>query len=147
MGEGMLTLPLRLEAIRAGVEQARAGLRAARAAKLQYERDLAASFVLRLYVLRNTERQIELFERSIVARARQTVDLALAAHAAGRAAYGDLLAAQRTQLDAQLALAQLKTEREQALAAIETWSAVDVEVMSAARAPLKAVGMAKRSSM
>ena len=36
-------------------------------------------------------------------------------------------------LSAQLVVAQLRTEREKALAAIETWSAVDVETMQPGR--------------
>lgn len=133
----MVTLPLRLEAIRAGIEQARANLRAARAARAQYERDLAASFVLNLYVLRNGERQIALFDKSILPRARQTVEIARASYAAGGARFVEFLEAQRTYLDARLTFVQLKVEREKALAALETWSAVDVETLGGARIPLR----------
>ncbi len=129
----MVTVPFRLEAIRGGIEQARANLRATRAAEVQYGRDLAASFVLNLFVLRNDERQIALFQYSILPRARQTVEIAQTAYATGRLAFVELLDAQRTYLDARLTLAQLRMEREKALAAIETWSAVDVEVMGARR--------------
>ena len=55
--------PRASEAIRAGIEEARANLQAAAAARAQYERDLAASFVLNLYALRNDDRQIKLFRR------------------------------------------------------------------------------------
>ena len=127
----MLTVPLRLEAIQAGVAQARAGLNAAQAAKTQYARDLAASFVLNLTVLRNDERQIALLEEAIIPRARQTVALARTSYAAGRSAFSELIDAQRTLLDARLVLAQLKIEREKALAALESMAAVDVEVMIA----------------
>ena len=125
----MLVVPLRLEAIHAGVEQARAGIRAAEAARTQYSRDLAASFVLSLYVLRNDERQVALFDGSIIPRARQTIQLARTAFAVGRIPFLELLEAQRALLEVRLTLAQLRTEREKALAAIETWSAVDVEAM------------------
>ena len=130
----MFVAPTRVEAIRAGIEQARASLRAAEAARVQYERDLAASFVLSLAVLRNDERQIALFESAIVPRARQTVQLLLTSYAARRAGYLDLLDAQRALLDSRLVLAQLRTEREKALAALETWSAVDVEALTSPRA-------------
>ncbi len=125
----MLVLPLRFEAIRGGIEQARAGIRAAQAARTQYERDLAASFILNLVVLRNDERQIALFEGTIIPRARQTVEIAQTAYAASRVGFVELLDAQRTLLDSRLTRAQLRTEREKALAAIETWAAVDVEAM------------------
>ncbi len=142
----MLVIPLRLEAIRAGIEQARAGIRAVQAARVQYERDLAASFVLNLYVLRNDERQIALFDGAIIPRARQTVQIAQTAYAANRVGFVELLDGQRTLLEARLAAAQLQMEREKALAAIETWSAVDVEVMRPTRMALRGIGMEGGSS-
>jgi len=138
---GMLVLPTRLEAIRAGIEQARANIHAAEAARAQYQRDLAASFVLNLYVLRNDERQTALFEEVIIPRAQQTIKVAQSSYAAGRLTYADLLDAQRTLLNARLVAAQLRMEREKALAAIETWSAVDVEAMKPARMSPQAGGM------
>lgn len=129
----MATLPLRLEAIQGGVEQARANLRATQAARNQYERDLTASFVFNLTVLRNDERQIELFEKSIIPRTKQTVDIAQTSYTAGRLSFVELLEAQRTYLEVRQTIAQLRMEREKALAAIETWSAIDVEVMGSSR--------------
>jgi hypothetical protein len=130
---GMLVLPTRFEAIRAGIEAGRAGLRATEAVREQYGRDLAASFVLNLSVLRNDERQVALFEDTIIPRAREAVRVAQAAYAANQLAFADLIEAQRTLLDVRLVVAQLRTEREKALAAIETWSAVDVETMQPGR--------------
>ncbi len=130
---GMLVLPTRTAAIRAAIEQAQANLRSTTAARTQYERDLAASFVLNLYVLRNDERQVALFEQSVIPRAREVVQIAQTSYAAGRLTFVDLIDAERTLLDARLAAAQLRTEREKALAAIETWSAVDVETMQPGR--------------
>jgi outer membrane protein TolC len=126
---GMVVLPTRREAIEAGIEQARAGIRATAAARTQYERDLAASFVLNLYVLRNDERQTALLEETVIPRAREAVRIAQAAYATNRLTFADLIGAQKTLLDARLVVAQLRTEREKALAAIETWSAVDVDAM------------------
>jgi hypothetical protein len=133
MAGGMLVLPTRFEAIRAGIDQARAGIRAAEAVRKQYERDLAASFVLNLSVLRNDERQVALFEDTVIPRARETVRVAQAAYATNQIAFADLMEAERTLLDARLVVAQLRTEREKALAAIETWSAVDVETLQPGR--------------
>jgi len=127
---GMIILPTRREAIKAGVEQAQADLRAAGATRAQYERDLATSFVLNLYVLRNDERQVEFFENTIIPRARETIQLTQSAYIAGRAKFLDLLDAERTLLDARLVAAQLRMEREKALSDIETWSAVDVETLA-----------------
>lgn len=146
MAEGMLTLPFRLEAIRAGIEQAEAGLRAARAARVQYERDLAASFVLNLFVLRNSERQVRLFEETFLPRLQQTVDLALTSYAAGRGNFSDILDSERARLEALRTVAELRTEREKALAAIETWTAVDVEVMTSMRPALRVPGVTMRAT-
>ena len=126
---GMLVLPTRVEAIRAGIRQAEAGLGAAEALRIQYANDLAASFVLNLAVLRNDERQAALFDEAIVPRARQTVQILLTAYSAGRAGFTDLLDAERTLLEARLALARVRIEREKALVAIETFAAIDVEAI------------------
>jgi outer membrane protein TolC len=143
----MATVPLRLEAIRGGIEEARANLRATAAARVQYGRDLAASFVLNVTVLRNDERQVELLEKVVLPRARQTVELSQTSYAAGKLGFVELLDAQRTLLDVRLTIAQLKIEREKALAAIETWSTVDVEVMGGSRVPLRAARMSTNRQM
>ena len=137
----MLMLPTNIESIRGGIAQARASIQSAEAAREQYGRDLAASFVLNLYVLRNDERQVELFEKVIIPRAEQTVSVAAASYANDRVTFVNLLDAQRTLLDARLAAAQLRIEREKALAAIETWSAVDVQAMPRTRMSAPAGGM------
>jgi outer membrane protein TolC len=143
----MATLPLRLEAIRGGIEEARANMRATEASRVQYSRDLAASFVLNLAALRNDERQIDLLEKIVLPRARQTVELSHTSYAAGKIGFLELLDAQRTLLDVRLTLAELRTEREKAVAAIETWSAVDVEVMGGGRTPLRAARMGSARNM
>jgi len=126
---GMLVLPTRLEAIRAGIEEARANLQAATAARAQYERDLAASFVLNLYALRNDERQIKLFQETIIPRAREMIELAQTSYSTGSLPFPDLVEAERELLNARLVTAQLLVERDKALLAIESRSAVDAEAM------------------
>jgi outer membrane protein, heavy metal efflux system len=128
---GMLILPTRLAAIRGAIDESKANLKAAEAARQQYQRDLAASFVLNLYIMRNDERQAQLFAETIIPRAQQMVQIAQSGYSSGRVPFIVMLDAQRTLLDARLTLAQLQIEREKALAAIETWSAVDVAAMTA----------------
>ncbi len=124
---GMLTLPLRLEAIGAAVAQAEAALRAARAARVKYARDLAATFVLQLAIAANAERQTALLERTLIPRALRALELARAGYAAGRGRYLDIAAAQRTLLAARKTAAQARIEREKALAALEAAAAIDFE--------------------
>ncbi len=126
---GMLVLPTRLEAIRAGIEEARANLKAAAAARAQYERDLAAGFVVNLYALRNDDRQIKLFQETIIPRARQMIELAQNSYTTGTLPISDLVAAERELLNARLATAQLLVERDKALLAIESDTAVDAGAM------------------
>lgn len=139
---GMLILPTRLEAIRAAIRQAEADLKGAEAARTQYGRDLAASFVINLAVLRNAERQVALFRDAVLPRTEEIVRLTETSYAAGRASYDDLLAARRAQLDVRLATARLRIDREKSLTAIESWSAVDVETLGPALAmPAGRAGM------
>ncbi len=126
---GMVVLPLRVEAIHGAIEEARANLAAAEAAQEQARRDLAASFVLDLYVLRNDERQAALFEKTILPRAELAARTAEAGFAAGRGTASDMVAARRAALEARLALAELRAQREKALVAIETSSKLDVEAL------------------
>ncbi len=132
MIEGIIAVPLRLEAITAGIRQAEALIEAARAAREQYARDLAASFVLNLAVLRDSERQAALFESTILPLVRQRIELAGSAHASDRGSFADLILSREALLDIRLAVARLRIEREKALAAIEALSSVDVEVMQPA---------------
>ena len=130
---GMVVLPLRVVAIDAGIEVARASLRAAEAARLQYARDLAASFVLDLTDLRNTARQLELFRGTLLPRAEAIARTSETGQATGRGTIADIVMARRAQVDTRFMLAQLQAEREKALAAIESWSSLDVEALHMVR--------------
>lgn len=130
---GMLTLPLRTEAIEGAIEEAKANLRAAEERRLQVARDLSASFVLDLFVLRNDERQARLFEEVLLPRARLSADATETAYASGTARIDDLVRARRAVLEAELALAELRAQREKALVAIETSTALDVEALHPVR--------------
>ncbi len=127
----MLVLPTRVEAIRAGIEGAQAMLAAAQAAREQYARDLAASFVLNLLVLHNSERQARLFEETFIPRAELAIELSQASYIAGQVSLSEAVEPELALLDARLARARFLTEREKALVAIETWSALDVEALHA----------------
>ena len=126
---GMLVLPTRIEAIRAGVAEAEANLKAASAAQTQYEHDLAASFVLNLYLLRNDDRQIKLFQETIIPRAREMIELAQNSYSTGSLPISDVVEAERELLNARLVTAQLIVERDKALLAIEAGAAVDAGAM------------------
>jgi outer membrane protein TolC len=130
---GMLTLPLRTEAIEGAIEEARANLRAAEEEKMQFARDLAASFVLDLFVLRNDERQARLFEEVLLPRARLAAGAAESAYASGSAGISAVIEARRAVLESERTLAELRAQREKALVAIETSTALDVEALHPVR--------------
>ena len=130
---GMVVLPTRVEAIQAGVREAEWLVQAAEAAREQYARDLAASFVLDLYVLRNAERQARFFEETVVPRAELLEHTAQASAGTGTGSLGAYVEARMALLDARLAAAQLWTEREKTLAAIESFAKVDVEALHPVR--------------
>lgn len=130
---GMVVLPLRVEAIRGAIAEAEANLRAEQSARERYARNVAATFVLDLAVLHETERQIDLFERVFLPRAKAVAQAADTSLTTGRGAFADVVMARRAAIDTSLLLAQLRVDREKTLAAIDAWSAVDVEALHSVR--------------
>ncbi|MFZ1947266.1 MAG: TolC family protein [bacterium] len=117
---GMLTAPIvRHQAIAASIRQARAELEASEALRREAASDIKASTILALYDLRDTDRQVKLFEGTVVPRLEETVALARADYVAGTATVSDLVEVQRVLLDARLAVATMRMEREGLLARIE----------------------------
>jgi outer membrane protein TolC len=125
---GMVTFPiLRYEAIRAGIEEARARLRRFEARRRQAQYDVRAGAIATLAAFRDAERQSAFFRETIIPRAEQIIESARASYATGRMDWLDFVAAQRTLNDARLLLARLRAEREKLLAEIEALAAVDAE--------------------
>lgn len=120
---GMISAPLlRYEALRAGVEQARAELEAAREARRAGELDLGSKVVSTLVELRDLDRALDLYGRVLVPRSQELVEAALSAYAAGQSPVGELLDARRARVDARLLWAELRVEREKRLADLRAWA-------------------------
>ena len=118
---GMVTVPLlRHEAIDAAVAQAQANLRAADAMRRQTGSDLAAQVVMDLALIRDADRQLDLFEKSLLPRANQIVTVARASYEAGQSSLLDLLDAQRSLIGIRRLVANLRAAREKNLAALES---------------------------
>ncbi len=125
---GMITAPvLRYEALRAGLVQARAELRALDARRRQAGNDLVAAVIADFQGLRNIERQASIFAERILPRTEAIVETTRSSYAAGRASLIDLLDGQRTRLDIRAMFAELRAEREKLLARLEARAAVDIE--------------------
>ena len=117
---GMVTVPLlRHEAIAAAVAQAEANLRAAEAMRQQSATDLAATILADLQTIRDADRQLALFERTVLPRARRIVDLARSSYEAGQSNLLELLDAQRSLLSVQRLVANLRATREKRMAELE----------------------------
>ncbi|HVS72758.1 MAG TPA: TolC family protein [Phycisphaerae bacterium] len=113
-------LPLvRYQAIDAGIRQARADLRAAEAVRRQASHDLATRVVADLSLLHDAQRQIDLFENTLLPRASDIVSATQRTYAAGQSSMLDLLDAQRSLLSLRRMLAQLKITRERQIADLE----------------------------
>ncbi|HVO76936.1 MAG TPA: TolC family protein, partial [Candidatus Bathyarchaeia archaeon] len=116
----MLTAPfVRFDAIRASIAQARAELEASRAMRAQMERDLRASAILALYDLRNDDREIALYEQSVIPRMEQVVGITGASYTAGRAGLAEILESRRMLVEAKLMYAEIRIDREKLLLTIE----------------------------
>lgn len=125
---GMVTIPLlRYQAIDAAVAQAEANLRAAEAMRRQAHNDLAAQVVMDLSTIRDADRQLDLFDRMVLPRARQVVTVERAAYEAGHAPLLDLLDAQRSLIAMERLVARLQATREERLDDLEAITAQPLE--------------------
>ena len=91
----MVIVPITLPQIRGRIDESRAMLRSAQAMLRQRRLDRAASFVAALYVMRNSERQVQVFEETILPRAKETLASSRQAYAAGTGGFIDLIDSQR----------------------------------------------------
>jgi outer membrane protein TolC len=124
---GMITMPLlRHQAIDAAIRQAHANLRAADAMRRQAANDLAALVIFDLVTLRDADRQLDLFEHTILPRARQVVTVTRAAYEAGRSPLLDLLDSQRSLLSIRRLVNELRITRAKRLADLESITATEL---------------------
>jgi outer membrane protein TolC len=121
---GMVTVPwLRHEAIDAAIAQADANLRASEAMRRQTRHNLGAQVVMDITILRDADRQLELFDHTILPRARQVVTVARSAYESGHSSLLDLLDSQRSLISIQRLVANLRVTHEKELADLEAIAA------------------------
>ena len=80
--------------------------------------------------LRDADRQIELFEHTILPRARQVVTVSRAAYEAGRSTLLDLLEGERSLIAVQRLVVTLRVTRAKRLAGLEAVTASDLSLGS-----------------
>lgn len=125
---GMLALPVQWKALRAAAREAQAALAEAEARRLSLSDDLGARTVSALAEARDAERQIALFERTIVPRAEQALAVSIAGYRTGGVEAGDFLDvvdSQRTLLTLRLAGARARAAHAKAVADLEAILATD----------------------
>jgi len=114
-----LNLPVWGSRLNAAEEQARASRRAANLAREEAARRLESDVEAALYPLRDAERRSLLYRETLLPRARQSYAAQEAAFRAGAAPFLDLIDAERTLLEFELALERAATDRALALNRLE----------------------------
>jgi outer membrane protein, heavy metal efflux system len=130
----MLMLPTKTPAIRAAIDEGQSMARSSEAMLRQTRHDRAGSFVATLYLMRNAERQTQLYQRYIVPAAQQLVSSSRSAYAAGTIGFADLIDSERMLLMVRRMVAEAQIDREQRLADLEALAGVDVETLGSASA-------------
>ncbi len=121
---GSATIPLlRHEAIDASIAQAEANLKASEAMRRQTRNDLNAQVVMDISTLRDADRQLDLFEHTVLPRARQVVTVGRSAYETGQSTLLDFLDSQRSLIAVQRLIANLRSVREKRLADLEAVTA------------------------
>src|SRR5450759_2874715 len=125
----MVMVPTKLPAIRAAIDEAQSMTRSTEAMLRQTKQDRAARFVADLYLMRNAEREAQLYRARVVPAARQLVSSSRNAYAAGTIVFADLIDSERMFISVRRMVAQAQIEREQRLAELEALAGVDIETL------------------
>jgi outer membrane protein, heavy metal efflux system len=127
------TIPIvRYEALNAAIAQAEAKLRATEAMRRQLGNNLAAQVIADITIIRDAGRQLDLFDHTILPRARQVVDVARSAFEAGDASQADaasllnLLDDQRSLIAIERLAAKLRITQAIHLAELESITTSDL---------------------
>lgn len=115
-----INLPIWQESRRAAVREAESKLKAVRREKEGLERRLSSNLELALYKYRDAERKINLYRDTLIPKAEQSLGVSLEAFQTGAGTSLDLLDAEKTLLELQLAYVRALTDQAQRLAEMET---------------------------
>jgi outer membrane protein TolC len=126
---GQATIPIfRYEALNAAIAQAEANLRASEAIRRQAGNDLTVQVLTNITIIRDADRQLDLFEHTILPRVREGVDLGRSAYETGRGSLLDLLDDQRSLITIERLVADLRINREKNLAELESVTGSDLSI-------------------
>jgi cobalt-zinc-cadmium efflux system outer membrane protein len=124
---GQATLPLfRYQALNAAIAQAQANLRASQAMRRQAGNDLTAQVVADITILRDADRQLDLFQHTILPRTKQLMTIGRSAYETGQTTLLDVLDNHRSLIAIERLIANLKVLREKHLTDLETIAATNL---------------------
>ncbi len=126
-----IVLPTTIPAIRATIRDAESQLRGSEATLRQARLDREARFVATLVALRNNEAQVQILADSVVPAAKAQAGSARQNYAAGLGPMAPVIESEQTLVDARVALAEARMQREKRLAELETLAGLDVETLLA----------------
>ena len=121
-----LNIPLWRNKYSAGVREARLKRLAALHEKTDATNRLKSELKIALYQFRDAQRKLDLYGNSLVPKATESVKVTEQSFQTGTASFLDLIDAQRTYLDFQLAYERARADHEQSLARIEMLVGADV---------------------
>ena len=111
-----MTLPIWLDKIAAEIASAQARKNAASARLSSEQIQLVVEFAGKSFMYREAKRNLQLLDGSLLSKAQMSLDVARAAYSANRIEFINLLEAERTLLEFQLAEVEARTQCELALA-------------------------------
>lgn len=114
--QAAVTLPIWRDKIAAQIAAAQAQKRAADARLSVEQIALAVEFAERSFMLRESERNLDLLQERLLPKAQNSLSVARTGYTSARATFIDLIDAERTLLEFQLLEIEGKTQRELALA-------------------------------
>jgi cobalt-zinc-cadmium efflux system outer membrane protein len=125
---GMFTVPLlRYEAINAAVAQAEMNLKSIQAMRRAAVNDLNSQIIMDITALRDADRQLDLFQQSILPRAQQAVTLMRSGYEANQSTFLDIVDSEQSLIAVQKLVANMRLIREKRLNDIEKNAAVLVD--------------------
>ena len=120
MASMSFNVPIWLDARDAAVDESKARIIAAKRSRIGMERKLKADLELALYKYRDAGRKINLYKDTLVPKAEQSLGVIMEAFTTGAGSSLDLIDAEQTLLELQLAYYRALTDQAQQLAEIET---------------------------
>lgn len=115
-----IKLPIWFGKNAAAVREAKARKRAAMASEIDLEKSLAADLRMALYKYRDAERQVALYENTLIPKATQALGATIESYQSGLATMGDFLQTEKTLLELELAQARALSEQAQRMAQMES---------------------------